>query len=195
VLDKPLRRLAFKCTKFEPSPLKMSLLVAVKTSGTRQTTKQLTRADAMPGTQLRGWCVHAVGGESGTATLTANRRESIRKAHNKKVRHGSSRCCLHVGSWKAKLARQYGILPAQPVATTAQPTPVATTAQATPVATTAQPTPVVTTAQPTPVATQTTLREQLTSFMSLVDENREQMNDGAYLAIANTLHAAHRRLR
>ena len=53
----------------------MSLLVAVKGWGARQTTKQLTRA--APGAQLRGWCVHAVGGNSGTATLTANRCESM----------------------------------------------------------------------------------------------------------------------
>ena len=59
------------------------MLVGVRYAG-RQTTKRLTRADARPGCQLRGWCVHRVGG----VTLTAKRRDSIRRHHNRRGRGG-----------------------------------------------------------------------------------------------------------
>ena len=158
----------------------MSLLVAVKGWGAHQTTKQLTRADAAPGTQLRGWCVHAVGGNSGTATLTAARRESIRKAHNSKARSGATRCPLHVSSWKAKLARQCGLgtaarVPAPPRVPAPAPQVPAPVAQV-------------------PVAPPMTAQAQLQSFMTQLDDNRDGMNDGAYLTVANALLNAHRRI-
>ena len=158
----------------------MSLLVAVKGSGARQTTKQLTRADAAPGAQLRGWCVHAVGGNSGTSTLTAARRESIRKAHNSKARSSATRCPLHVSSWKAKLARQCGLgtaarVPAPPRVPAPAPQVPAPVAQV-------------------PVAPPMTAQAQLQSFMTQLDDNRDGMNDGAYLTVANALLNAHRRI-
>ncbi len=86
----------------------MTLLIAVKcsTSGSKQTTKQLTKYDAIPGKKLHGWCVHAIGGESAT-TITPNRRETVRKCHNKNKANG--RCCKHKNNWKAILKRQFNI--------------------------------------------------------------------------------------
>ena len=76
------------------------LLVAIKCSGDRQTTLMLKHKNSVPGVQLRGYCVHAVGGITGK-NLTQNRRNATRKMHNKKSLIG--RCCMHVKNWKTKL--------------------------------------------------------------------------------------------
>ena len=158
----------------------MSLFVAIKTGSGPQNTKQLGRAEAMPGVQLRGSCVHAVGGESGK-TVTQNRRDAIRKAHNKKA-HGGGRCSLHVTSWKSKLAHKCGVVSARPPAP-ARPVP-APPAQAQvavpPVAQVAVP--------PMPqLAYPRNERALHRAVMDFIDDNRDNMSDGSYLRMANLL--------
>jgi len=151
-----------------------SIFVAIKCKGT-QHTKQLGRAEAMPGVQLRGWCVHAIGGESGK-TLTQHRRDAIRKAHNKKAHDDGGRCSLHVNSWKSKLGRKCGIVVHhRPV-----PAPAAPAAPAAPVQAAAR------AAHPPPQ----NIHTQLQSFMEQLDDNRDNISDGTYLRVANVLHTA-----
>ena len=159
----------------------MSLFVAIKTGSGPQNTKQLGRAEATPGLKLRGWCVHAVGGESGK-TLTRNRRDSIRKSHNKMPHGGGGRCSLHVDSWKSKLAHKCGVVSARPPAP-ARPVP-APPAQAQvavpPVAQVAVP--------PMPqLAYPRNERALHRAVMDFIDDNRDNMSDGSYLRMANLL--------
>ena len=158
----------------------MSLFVAIKTGSGPQTTKQLGRAEATPGLKLRGLCVHLVGGDSGK-TLTPNRRDSIRKAHNKKA-HGGGRCSLHVKEWKSKLAHKCGVVSARPPAPS-RPVP-APPAQAQvavpPVAQVAVP--------PMPqLAYPRNERALHRAVMDFMDDNRDNMSDGSYLRMANLL--------
>ena len=160
---------------------KMSMLVAIKGGGTRQTTKLLGRSEAAPGSQLRGYCVHAVGGESGK-TLTPSRRESIRKLHNAKCGSGG-RCSLHVSSWKAKLQAQFGVPmqalrrhPSVPRQALQQAAVVAAPVLAAPVAPAAP-------AETGPL----TGRAAVQNMMSYVDENRERMTSGDLVRVSNVL--------
>jgi len=166
----------------------MSLFVAIKTGSGPQNTKQLGRAEAMPGVQLRGSCVHAVGGESGK-TVTQNRRDAIRKAHNKKA-HGGGRCSLHVTSWKSKLAHKCGVVSARPPAP-ARPVP-APPAQAQvavpPVAQVAVPPVAQVAVPPMPqLAYPRNERALHRAVMDFIDDNRDNMSDGSYLRMANLL--------
>ena len=174
----------------------MSLFVAIKTGSGPQTTKQLGRAEATPGLKLRGLCVHLVGGDSGK-TLTPNRRDSIRKAHNKKA-HGGGRCSLHVKEWKSKLAHKCGVVSARPPAPS-RPVP-APPAQAQvavpPVAQVAVP-PVAQVAVPPVAQVAVPPMPQLAyprneralhrAVMDFMDDNRDNMSDGSYLRMANLL--------
>ena len=155
----------------------MSLFVAIKTGSGPQNTKQLGRAEAAPGVQLRGWCVHAVGGDSGK-TLTQARRDSIRKAHNKIAPDVGGRCSHHVTAWKSKLARKCGVVVVHRPAPARQVQVQQPQAQVVgqPVAQAAQP----------PV----TARAHLRSFMDQLDGNRDNITDGTYLRVANALQSA-----
>lgn len=156
------------------------MLVAIKGTGERQTCRQLGRDDARPGAQLRGLCVHAVGGDNGK-TLTCNRRNAIRKAHNKKCGEAGGRCSLHVGSWKAKLQRQFNVSSEVGPRPRRGAAPPPAQVQAVVVA---APAPV----QDAPVAMN--VHTQLQSFMAQLDDNRDGMSDGTYLRVANVLHTA-----
>jgi hypothetical protein len=164
----------------------MTIYAAVKSNpSARQTVKLLGLQDTTVGSQLRGFCVHAIGGESGVS-LTASRRESIRKNHNKLLKNGETRCPLHVGSWKTRVALQCGRAqpsrPARPV----RANPVVAPAEAPPEAPPAPP--------PPPPPPPLTANQHLRNFMEQLDENRTNMTDGEYLIMANTLQNAHRRI-
>lgn len=154
----------------------MTIYAAVKSNASaRQTVKQLGIKDTTVGSQLRGYCVHAIGGESGVS-LTAARRESIRKNHNKLVKNGETRCPLHVGSWKAKVARQCG---------RAQPARSARPVRANPVPAPAE---APAAAEPPPPPVPLTANQHLRNFMEQLDEDRSNLTDGQYLVMANMLH-------
>jgi hypothetical protein len=170
----------------------MSILVAIKGDGARQTTKLLGRAEAAPGTQLRGYCVHAVGGASGK-TLTPARRESIRKLHNAKC-GGSGRCSLHVSSWKAKLQAQNGVnalaLRLHPRAPQlAQPQPALPQAAGSGAAA-----PVVAAPEPAAPGGPLSGRAAVRNMMNYLDENRERMTSGDLVQVANSLRHSYNNL-
>ena len=171
------------------------MLVAIKGDGARQTTRLLGRADAAPGTQLRGHCVHAVGGASGK-TLTPARRESIRKLHNAKC-GGSGRCSLHVSSWKAKLQAQNGVnalaLRLHPRAPQlAQPQPALPLVVAIPLDGRGH----AVVAAPEPAAPGGPLsgRAAVRNMMNYLDENRERMTSGDLVQVADSLRHSYNNL-
>jgi hypothetical protein len=171
----------------------MTIYTAVKSNpSARQTVKQLGLKDTTVGSQLRGYCVHAIGGESGVS-LTAARRESIRKNHNRLVKDGETRCPLHVGSWKTRVALQCGRAQPRRPTRSVRATPVAAPAEADPPDPPAPPAPLVPPVRTVPQVA-LTANQHLRNFMEQLDENRTNMTDGEYLIMANTLQNAHRRI-
>jgi hypothetical protein len=82
------------------------ILVAIKPSGY---TKQIDKSKFQSGKQMRGYCIHLVGGEQINCSLTKNRRERVRLLHNNSCKGDAIRCEHHVSNWKAIGKRTFGV--------------------------------------------------------------------------------------
>ena len=81
------------------------LLVAIKPSGR---TSRVDPCKLGDGKQMRGCCIHLVGGTRGNCSLTAARRKQVREAHGASLGGDGVRCKYHVHNWKAIGKRTHG---------------------------------------------------------------------------------------
>ena len=78
-----------------------TLFVAVRIKNGRASTKLLKKPQS-----VRGWCIHRIGGCTGT-TLTTTRRKSIINKHRIGCNHGEHHCKYHCFKWTDKFRRVY----------------------------------------------------------------------------------------
>jgi hypothetical protein len=81
------------------------LLVAIKPSGR---TSRVDPSKLGDGKQMRGCCIHLVGGARGNCSLTAARRKQVREAHGASLGGDGVRCKYHIKNWKAIGKRTHG---------------------------------------------------------------------------------------
>ena len=77
------------------------ILVAVYSKNGRVLTKQIKPSVLAPGKQLRGCCVHLVGGTRSNCSLTPHRRHSVAAKHAQACKADGVHCPLHISNWKA----------------------------------------------------------------------------------------------
>jgi hypothetical protein len=78
------------------------LLIAIAPNGR---TSKVKPAALKPGKQMRGYCIHLVGGTRGNCAMTKLRREAVRAKHAANLGPDGVRCACHVPNWKAISSR------------------------------------------------------------------------------------------